>query len=179
MIATILNRPNWKSRIIDALHEQDDRLFWCAREAADLLNIDTWEYHFQRVRDGKPDWFYVMETKDKERMWRALEYAEQTMPLDEITTGPANEMGLGGSFVAHNNLEWILQALSNWPGSGLKFIHAGLRNPVIRNRDMALMALKTWGREHRIDNIEQDIISLQQEEPNAKTLGLIAELLAN
>jgi hypothetical protein len=42
---------------------------------------------------------------------------------------------------AHIALELVLHRLSDFPGKGMKLIAAGLRSPVVRNRNLAINAL--------------------------------------
>jgi hypothetical protein len=69
------------------------------------------------------------------------------LPLDKIATGPADALGIGLGFEAHQALDYILQELPRFPGQGWELIRAGLQSPVVRNRNFALKALLAWPRD--------------------------------
>jgi hypothetical protein len=77
---------------------------------------------------------------------RVVEFAEETLDLAGIATGAADELGLGRGFESHSCLNYVLQDLRHFPGKGAALIEAGLRSPVVRNRNMAVAALAGWSR---------------------------------
>lgn len=87
-----------------------------------------------------------MGTDDPTRIDRVLALAERVLPLDQIASGSAEEMGFGLQWSNHSNLNFILQELRRFPGKGWPLIRAGIRSPVIRNRHMAVPALSPWGK---------------------------------
>ena len=102
---------------------------------------------------------------DEVRIDRVLEFAETILPLEKVATGPGEEMGLGPGFELHGTLDWILQDLRRFPLRGWKFIQAGLRSPVIRNRNMAIQALATWPREAWSAEVTLAVQELHNREP--------------
>lgn len=173
----VLSRDVWTEKIDVALASDDDAKFAEGGEAARVLKIDIWEHYYQRVLKGKDDWYYLMQTTDRDRIERAISLAEKLIPLDQIATGPSNSLGLGPEYKHHSDLDWLLSALSNWPGCGHKLIDTGLKSPVVRNRNMSLQALKQWGRNHwhaETDSVLNQMLLL---EPNAQTRKLIGEVL--
>ena len=44
----------------------------------------------------------------------------------------------------HSCLDYVLQALSRFPGEGREVIELSLKSPVVRNRNMAIKALNGW-----------------------------------
>ena len=70
--------------------------------------------------------------------------AETLLPLEEIATGPVDELGLGRPWAAHRALDRTLQARGEHPGVGGRLLLVGLRSPVTRNRNLALTALAAW-----------------------------------
>jgi hypothetical protein len=86
-----------------------------------------------------------MNACDENRIIAVLALAKEHVPLNEIATGPATEMGLGPEYEAHRCLDYILQELGRFPGHGDVFVETALRSPVIRNRNMALRVLSEWG----------------------------------
>lgn len=147
----IRTRPDWTERIKEGLLSDVDHDFWAAARAADVIGLDTWDFYFERVQQGKDGWYYLMQTQDETRVERAVSLAEELLPLNEIAT---------------------------WPGYGLKLVRAGLNSPVTRNRNLALKVLQNWGKEKWQASTESELESLLQIEPNEMTRGLIADVLA-
>ena len=88
----------------------------------------------------------LMQTKDDERADRVIRFAEETLPLKEIASGPTEAPGFGPQFRQHMALDIVLQELRRFPGKGWTLIQAGLQSPTVRNRNMAIQALAAWER---------------------------------
>lgn len=43
-------------------------------------------------------------------------------------------------------MDWVLQGLQRFPGTGWPLLRAGLSSPVIRHRNLALRCLDSWPR---------------------------------
>lgn len=179
MCEAIRSRPDWREKVNAALMSDNDQEFWYAINAAQLLGVDTWDRHFERVKQGKhSDWHYLMQTADEDRVQRAVSLAEEIIPLSEIMTGAADELGLGPKFEAHSSLDWVVQELRHWPGHGYKLVMAGLQSPVVRNRNMSLAALQHWGKDHWQSDTADAIERLLKVEPNENTRQLAEDVLA-
>lgn len=174
----ILQNPDWKHKVEVMLQREDDPDFNNVLAAASFLDVDTWELLFERVRAGKPYWFHIMKTKDASRIMRVVQFAEETLPLEKIASGPGDELGLSQEFEDRQTLDIVVQGLRHWPGYGTKLIRAALQSPVVRNRNMALYALQEWRREHWEDGIDEQLRELLNQEPNADTAELISTVLA-
>ena len=147
MCARVALRSEWPERVAEGLEAQSLELFHQADAAAQLLDIDTWPRHLERVRANprrSPSWFRLVQTEDEERFEQVLELARTLLPLDEIATGPAEETGLGPEFDAHDTLLVVVHALVDKPGMGLDLIEAALDSPVTRVRRGALRVVTTW-----------------------------------
>jgi hypothetical protein len=177
-IAEIRRRPGWKDKITEGLASEDRRSFWEADEAAKVFGIDTWEVHFERLERGEDQWFQVMETEDAGRVDRVVRLAEERLPLHEIASGPAEELGLGPGFRIHSALDFVLQGLRRFPGRGWPLIRAGLQSPVVRNRNMALHALAAWPQDQWPDEARLLLKRALRDEPNASTAESMRKVLA-
>jgi hypothetical protein len=148
--ASIIERPQWKQLVVEGLKSMDNLEFYRADQAAQILGVDTWPTHWSRLQASPLDsgnWYNVMRQCNEERIGEIIALAERTIPVEKIGTGPADEMGLGKGWEAHQCLDSILQELGPYPGRGFRLVEAGLKSPVVRNRNMALRALSGWGRE--------------------------------
>lgn len=139
--------PEWEEAVEAALDSEEDR--WQGENLARMLDIDTFDRLAARLERDPVDhgaWFDLMRQIDgPERLERAMAIAE-LLPLEAIATGPAEELGLGAGFLAHQCLDMIVQELERFPGHGWPLLDASLRSPVVRNRNMAIRALAAWPR---------------------------------
>ncbi|MGB7329189.1 MAG: hypothetical protein WBD31_30185, partial [Rubripirellula sp.] len=135
-----------------ALFSDDEIEFHQANQAAKALGLETWEHHWRRWQAKPTDsgrWFHVVSQADDERLPQVLQAAASTIDLAAIATGPSDELGLGPGYESHSCLDYLLQELPRFPGQGAVFIEAGLKSPVVRNRNMAVAALTEWQADHR------------------------------
>jgi hypothetical protein len=148
--AGILGRPEWADRVRGQLGSEDDLKFAYADQAARALGIDTWDIHWRRLQQkpGEPGrWYHVMAGCDGDRIEKVIEFAESNIDRAAIATGAGDELGLGRGFEPHSCLDYVLQDLRRFPGRGAILIEAGLKSPVVRNRNVAVNALAAWSRE--------------------------------
>jgi hypothetical protein len=145
----ILGRPDWPDRVRAELECEGELEFQRADQAAKALGIDTWDLHWRRLHAKPTDpsrWFRVMAMCDEGRIGAVMDFAETSIDLPRIETGAGDELGLGPGFEPHTCLDCVLQELRRFPGRGARLIEAGLRSPVVRNRNMAVAALAAWPR---------------------------------
>jgi hypothetical protein len=171
--------PHWREAVIAGLEAQDRREFATADHAARVIGIDTWTKHYQRLVSGQDDeWYFVMQTKDPERIDKVIALAEQRIPLEKIATGPGRELGVGPEWSDHSHLDFVLQDLRRFPGKGWLLIRAGLRSPVVRNRHMALRALSSWGTDRWSSDTEMSLRNALNAEPDEEVRAEIKTVLA-
>jgi hypothetical protein len=168
---SILGRAEWVGRVREKLGSENELEFAHADQAAKALGIDTWDIHWRRLQDKPLDpgrWFYVMVLCDESRMGTVIDLAEANLDLDLIATGAADELGLGHGYEQHSCLDFILQELGRFPGKGATLIEAGLKSPVVRNRNMAVAALAGWSRADWPRGVEQRLEEAARCEPNER-----------
>jgi len=164
----VVLEPRWRDLAETQLDALDPVAFSAATAAARLLDIDTWDHYFARLKRGESNWYFVMQTDDVERIGEVIDLAESTLPLDDIASGPAEESGMGEQWQAHGALDFLLQDLGRFPGLGWKLIRAGLQSPVIRNRWMAIQALASWQRDDWPDETDGLLAAAVATEPDAE-----------
>jgi hypothetical protein len=158
--------PHWSELVRGALASTDRVTFARADQAARALAIDTWPHHFARLEAGIDDgWYFVMQTDDPDRVDRVIALALERIPLGAIATGPGDELGLGVQWAPHGALDFILQDLGRFPGKVWPLIRAGLRSPVVRNRNMAIRAFSKWDRARWPDDARAVLERAVAEEP--------------
>lgn len=165
----ILGRPEWADRVRAGLASDDEVVFAHSDQAAKVLRIDTWDIHRRRLRQQPADpgrWYHVMALCDEARIGEVVKYAEESLDLAGIATGAADELGLGPGFEQHRCLDYFLQELGRFPGKGATLIEAGLRSPVVRNRNMAVAALAGWSRGEWPDGIAESLERATGSEPD-------------
>lgn len=146
---SILGRPEWAGRVQAKLGSHDELDFAHADQAAKAMGIDTWDIHWRRLQEKPTDpgrWYHVMALCDEGHIGNVIEFAEAKIDLTRIATGAGDELGLGRGFEPHSCLDYVLQELRRFPGRGGRLIEAGLKSPVVRNRNMAVAALADWSR---------------------------------
>jgi len=144
------------------------------------MGLDAFDWHWRRPQADPhqgSNWFHVMQTATSTRIDQIVSLAESVLPLHEIAIGPADGLGLGKEFEARSCLDFLLQDLNRFPGKGQALILAGLRSPVVRNRNMALNALANWDPTSRIQKRDA-LVQARQEEVDARLRERIEGLLA-
>jgi hypothetical protein len=177
----IFARTTWRSQMSDALESENDQVFRLGDEVSQVLSVDTWDRHFLRVRADpltSSSWYRLMQQTDEGRIDLVLAFAESVLPFDQIETGPDDQLGLGPEFHPHQALDWVLQDLARFPGRGWRLIRAGLRSPVVRNRNMAINALTSWDRNSWGPEIQTTISNARDVEPAADVKKRLESLLA-
>jgi hypothetical protein len=122
-------------------------------------------------------WFHAIRQADASTIDEVLALAEALLPLPAIATGPANEMGLGQQYAAHQCLDFVVQDLGKWPGHGWNLLAAGLSSPVVRNRNMAINALTNWPRDAWPDAATPALRTALLAEPADKIRQRLVDLL--
>lgn len=160
----LLAKDRWEMAISKALETGDRRQFSEASRVCQKFGIDPWPYFYSRTEAGEEYWWDLMRISEADRIDKVLELGLKRIPLDEIATGPSDELGLGPRYLAHSALDFILQDLGKFPGKGWPFVAAGLFSPVLRNRHMALRALSDWGRNNWPEEAMATLVLLQEVE---------------
>jgi hypothetical protein len=136
-----------------------------ADQAARRRGIRTFERHEAVVRGGSATgdvsyaMYRMMEEADAASIDRALEAA-----ATRIDEGP-------------HLLDAVLQRIAQFPGKGAGFVVAGLRSPVVRNRNIALRAAAAWGKERWTEEMKQALEKGVEVEPDAKVKERFASVL--
>lgn len=148
-------RPGWRERVLAAVDEETAR---CGAWAlAPWLGVDLWEVGFAQLAERPLDdylWYQLLQTDAPERFSRLLSFAERSLPLERIASGPAHALGFGEAFAPHACLGFVLQRLEQHPSTSDALIAAALRSPVVRNRNGAIAVLEShpaeeWGAKTR------------------------------
>ena len=177
----IMSRPEWPALAARGLLEEDHQLFAAAVRTANSLGIDTFDAHWRRLLADPVtgNWQAVMQGANDERIGLIVQLATDTLDPDGLATGPADALGMGPEYAAHNALGFILQDLGRFPGCGWNLVRAGLRNPVIRVRNMAVRTLRNWPASHWPAEALQALTEAARSEPADKTRQMMTETLAS
>ncbi len=174
--------PGVFSAIESGLASKDRATFGLADQAARRRGIETFSAHESVLQCGTDDASYslyrLMQEATESTIERALTTAGRCIDLERVATGAADSLGVGRKFAAHRLLDFDLQELGRFPGRGTAFILAGLRSPLIRNRNGALRALAAWGREQWPEEIKVAVASAAEAEPLEDVRARFARVLA-
>ena len=175
-----LSDTKWFNIVNKKLNTTDDREFWEVDKTAEILGIDMWDVHWRRLNENPTEstlWYNVMKLANNGRIDLILNLATEKIPLNQISTGAQDNLGLGEEYKLHSCIDFIIQDLDKYPGKGEKLILGSLKSPVTRNRNMAIKALTAWGKEWIKKDIKLAIIGAEKVEPNIETKKNLQELL--
>jgi hypothetical protein len=170
-------------RMVEEGLASTDRVSFClADQAARRRSIETFSAHEAVLQRGTSEASYslfrLMQEATEATIDRALVTAGRCIDVERIATGPADSLGIGRDFAAHGLLDFVLQELGRFPDRGVTFILSGIRSPVVRNRNFALRALATWGRERWSDEVTAAVTSAVAAEPTDDVRARLARVLA-
>jgi hypothetical protein len=177
----IIQRPQWEELVNSKLSTQNDMEFYIVSRSAELLGIDIWDIHWKRLQEQPFDprrWQNIMNFSDDGRIQSIVDFALEQLPLDQISTGPAHELGLGKEYNIHHCLDCILQDLGDYPGFGVPLIETALKSPVTRNRHMALRTLSQWEKDQwdpEVENILEQALTREPDEDVRKSIQRVIE----
>ncbi len=175
----ILDNPYWDTLINHGLNSHDSSLFRQATYVAKSRKQDVFPYLYEK-QYTQPEsnlWYELMQTDDIEKVKQVAALAEEQFALDEIATGPRDDLGIGSNYLPHGQLDFILQELHRFPDIGFPLIQCALQSPVVRNRNMALKALFSWKRETWPEGLEAFLANCYEVEPNQETKQRFDSLL--
>jgi hypothetical protein len=176
----ILGQSHWRDRVNEMLEpDAGDSDFWNARTVAKDLGIDTFEATFRRI-DRNPlgsDWFDAWQSADTDRAVRLTALARTRLPLIEIASGPATELGMGPDWTPHRALGQSIEALGDHPGIGGDLLIVGLQSPVTRNRNTALKAFQRWPAESWPPEVRGLVEAAATTDPDEDTRDLAGRVL--
>lgn len=109
-----------------------------------------------------------------------IELFSQQLPLAEMATGPADQLGLGQQWSTYHQLNSILQYLGASPGLGEALLLCALNTPITNCRHMALNVLTQWQENgHRLSQpLKNTLQQLATQEPNADLQNRLQDMSA-
>jgi hypothetical protein len=178
LVDAVRAKPHWEALALAGLDSDDHQEFYEAERTARSLGHDTYPAHWRRVVADPigGNWWAVMQHANDERIDEILEFAEATLPLDDVASGPSTSLGLGAEWAPHQALDFIVQDLNRFPGRGWPLIRAALRSPVTRNRNMAINAMFGWDRSEWPSDAAELISAALAEEPDDKVRARLDRL---
>lgn len=175
-----LTNNEWKTLVLKRAKDIDDKEFWLTKQAAKILNLDFFDVYWQRLNKeplNSSNWYDIMDVANINNINDILEFGLKNTSLSQIATGPDTLLGLGLEFNLNNILDFILQKLDQFEGVGIPYIIAGLKSPVIRNRNMAVLAIENWGIDYIDDKLKNIIRESEKIEPDESVRQRLVELI--
>ncbi|WP_240420470.1 limonene hydroxylase [Paenibacillus periandrae] len=165
---SIIADTKWAGIVMEAVGSGDssDRYYGVA--CAEKLGMDIWDTLFDQLAENPLQDFHfiqLMKSNDPNRIRKFVQFATEHLPLQQIASGPGNEMGFGKEYAAHRNLGAIFQSLDRFEGIGTELIFTGLNSPVISNRNMAIKALEGWNFASWGERLVEAVTHLSEVEP--------------
>lgn len=172
----ILAWPRWAEVVRSSLTADSSQAIR-AFTLAPAIGLDVWDAGFARLEKDPLDqgWYYqLLQSRDPSRTGLVVAFAERSLPLDQIATGPKRELGLGPEFRAHSCLDFVLQEMKRPDVWSARLVAVGLRSPVTRNRNMAINALKSHPRTEWNEDLEAAVRLTLEDEPDPKVRASLA-----
>lgn len=179
-INAILYSKDWTSEIHEALDSSDHVEFWNGKQAAQKLNMDISDFLWKRLERYPLDstsWYDITTYVEHDNPQKLIDKAIYLLPIEEISTGPEKSMGIGPDWHKHQSMDTLITFLEDHPGVGEEIILAGLKSPVIRNRNMTLRTLQSWTSDNWSEKIKTELNKLNEIEPNFDTKADLEKLL--
>jgi len=174
----VLRSPDVKATVEAGLASDAVFSFNLAAAIAPSFGIDAWPLRLERQRSCRSgQWYWLMQTDDAARIDQILALAREQLNFDLIGSGPTIGLGLGPEFADDKALEYVLQDLRRFPGKGWDLIKAGLRSRTIRARNMAMNALRGWGRGSWPSDAEECLRLAAEGEPDKKVRQRMRDFL--
>lgn len=176
----LLAHPRWWALAVSGLSAEDPRAVESAHQVARRLGVETFELELRRLRRYALDpsaWQRALHDCPPERVDEVLDVARCQLPLAEIATGPAHDLGLGPEHLPHNCLGRIVQELRRFPGKGWDLIATALHSPVTHNRNAAVTALTAWGHHAWPPEAWRVLENAREREPHDDTREAIRSVL--
>ena len=178
----ILADSGWPERLRIAMESGDSMQSWIAWLVAPELGLDLWEPAFAQLRRGPLDdsrVYRLMRVPDHDRQRRVIAWAEASLPLTRVATGPdLHRFPIADTRVAHHCLTCVVQELRSPELYSETLVAAALRSPVISARHLALTALEArpqsgWGAV-----VTQSLTLAVDDEPDDQLRARVRDLLA-
>ena len=179
-INEIMTSKDWTSDINIALNSSDNVEFWNGKQAAQKLDIDISDVLWERLGKFPLDstsWYDITTSVKHRDPQKLVDKAIALIPIEEISTGPKDSMGVGPDWQKHQSLDHVITFLKNHPKIGEEIILAGLKSPVIRNRNMTLRTLQAWTASNWSEKIKIELNKLKEIEPTEDTKTDLFKLL--
>lgn len=179
-IHRIVVQPHWKELVNSKKDTGSDAEYWRVSRAAEYLNIDMWDSYRRRLLEFPEDtgrWFDLMRCADETHIDEITDLARTNIDLEQVAVGITREIGFGKAFTLHQNLDVVLQDLGDFPGKGLDLIDAALQSPMMRTRNLALIALAAWGESHWPEGMRQKLTESLPDEPSDEIKSVMEKVL--
>ncbi|WP_116952638.1 hypothetical protein [Jiangella endophytica] len=146
----LLGRPAWadvaRERLADPRGPYGfDHALSCARGLGLPIRAAAVE-HLEREPLAAYVWQTVLDDAeaqaDEAGFAELVALAERLLPLSEVATGPADDLGRAADWA----LQTVVQQLRDHPGAGLPLLRAALAGPAAGCRSQAVAALEAWPR---------------------------------
>lgn len=165
---TLISQSRWSAMILEKAISSDSSDRYYAALCAKQLEVDIWDLQYSQLPTNPMElsiYLELMKSQDSDRIMKVVQFGENHLPLQQIATGPEDEMGFGPKYTPHQILGTILRSLDCYEGTGRELIITGLNSPVISNRNTALQVLEAWDKDLWGDNVIQALKQLSRSEP--------------
>ena len=141
----IMDAPGWEPVILAAIRAGGPERYRAIR-AARVLGLDVAATLMDAIRQDPLAYAYAALglMDDPARAARLAGLYETVLPLEAIGCGMGTDVFAADHRQENQALEFVMQGLGAYPGTGRRLVVAGLRSPVIRARYLACRVLARW-----------------------------------
>jgi len=169
LCATIRDKPHWLESALQQVDTEEHHQHWVAAQTLETLGHPMWDIYWKHLRRKPAEagrWYHLMNACDATRIDTVVAFAESVLPLAEMVKqeAPKSLFPIGWQAC----LDFILQDLRRFPGKGWSLVEVGLRAPNVRCRNMAMMALSTWGEESWPQEAQKALRAAMGREPDER-----------
>ncbi|MFD6880259.1 MULTISPECIES: hypothetical protein [unclassified Streptomyces] len=180
-IAAVIDRPESRRTVIEALADDDDAHAHQAPWAARALGLPYRETVLRRIGAAPLDstaWYLLTEDCPTEEIADVVAAAEQLLPLDELLTDPETDIFIGAEYAADRILNLIVSRLGAHPGHGVGLLRTALATRCERNRRMAAYAVADWPRAAVPVELREALVRAAAREPVDDIREAMREILS-
>ncbi|MEV5571925.1 hypothetical protein AB0L06_17905 [Spirillospora sp. NPDC052269] len=171
----LLARPVWREVTLTCLNDPSRTPhpygFNIALSCAGRMKMPVMPAVLRHLEQNPPDeyaWQWAVQHSDSRTITSVLTLAARLLPLDTLTSGPANGTWFGPDRAPDRVLWTIVDGLSEHPGVGLDLLRASLSSRVTNVRNSACKTLTGWPPESRPSRLRDWISVAAAAEPDER-----------
>jgi hypothetical protein len=182
MVGDVLGEDRWRAFVETSLRADDLRVVRPVVAKASRFGVDPRPTVVAWLDKEPLDaylWQSLVMNSQGDELRAVIDRAIELLPLNELESGPADDLGGGPGYEADNCLGVIVQRLKGEPGLGWPLVRVALRTRVHSTRSAALRTLASWPRDTWPADAAATVTSAMWAEPREERRKAMRDLLEN